>query len=248
MRWPENTLLAFEESLALGITYLETDVHMTRDGVLVAHHDDTVDRTTNGRGRVEDFAYSDLSRLDAGYRFTVDGETYPLRGEGLYVPTLSDVFALSSKLRLNVEIKARGRAIVRRLWEFIDQRGLHDRILVAAENDVQVRRFRRYSAERVATSAGRREALRFWAMAKLGLDRIHPVAYDALQVPVSYRGLTVVDRSFVRAAHRHGLQVHAWTIDDPSEMRRLLNLGVDGLISNHPERLASLKPGPPGPF
>src|SRR5262249_22555462 len=148
----------------------------------------------------------------------------------------------------NVEIKARGRAIVRRLWEFVDQRGLHDRILVAAENDVQVRRFRHYSAERVATSAGRQEALRFWAMAKLGLDRFHPVAYDALQVPVDYRGLTVVDRPFVRAAHRHGLQVHAWTIDDPSEMRRLLNLGVDGIISNHPERLASLKPGATGPF
>jgi glycerophosphoryl diester phosphodiesterase len=240
-RWPENTLVAFEESLALGITYLETDVHMTRDGVLVAHHDETVDRTTNGRGRVEDFLYSDLSRLDAGYRFTFDGEDFPFRGEGIVVPTLSDVFALSSRLRLNVEIKARGRAIVRRLWQFIDQRGLHDRILVAAESDIQVRRFRRYSAERVATSAGRNEALRFWAMAKVGLDRVHPVAYDALQVPATYKTLTVIDKAFVRAAHRHGLQVHAWTIDDPSEMRRLLNLGVDGIISNHPERLASLK-------
>jgi glycerophosphoryl diester phosphodiesterase len=247
-RWPENTLLAFEESLALGITYLETDVHMTRDGVLVAHHDETVDRTTNGRGRIEDFDYADLSRLDAGYRFSFDGEHFPFRGEGLFVPTLSDVFALSGKLRLNVEIKARGRGIARRLWEFVDQRGLHDRILVAAENDVQVRRFRRYSAERVATSAGQKEALKFWAMAKVGLDRIHPVAFDALQVPATYKRLTVIDKTFVRAAHRHGLQVHAWTIDDPSEMRRLLNIGVDGIISNHPERLASLKARPTGPF
>jgi glycerophosphoryl diester phosphodiesterase len=247
-RWPENTLMAFEESLALGITYLETDVHMTSDGVLVAHHDETVDRTTNSSGRIEDFAYSDLVRLDAGYRFTFDGKDFPFRGEGLFIPTLSDVFALSSRLRLNVEIKARGRHVVRKLWEFVDQRGLHDRILVAAEQDVQVQRFRRYSAERVATSAGRAEAFRFWGMARLGLDRLHPVAFDALQVPISYRGLTVIDRRFVRAAHRHGLQVHAWTIDDPSEMRRLLNLGVDGIISNHPERLAALKPRPSHPF
>jgi glycerophosphoryl diester phosphodiesterase len=240
--------MAFEEALALGIHYVETDVHLTEDGVLVAHHDDTVDRTTNGIGRIADRTYADLARLDAGYRFTFDGNHFPFRGEGLTIPTLADVFALSSRLRLNVELKPKGRHAVRRLWEFVDQRGLHDRILVAAENDVQVRRFRRYSAARVATSAGRTEAFRFWAMTRLGLDRVHPVAFDALQVPVTYKGLTVIDKSFIRAAHRHGLQVHAWTIDEPSEMRRLLNLGVDGIMSDLPERLSPLKARRTEPF
>jgi glycerophosphoryl diester phosphodiesterase len=237
--WPENTIYAFQNALELGVTYWETDVHATRDGTLVVHHDERVDRTTNGSGRIRDMRYAELGDLDAGYWFK-DGTGYPYRGKGLKIPTLSEVFDLSPTSRLNVEIKPRSRAVAKKLWQFIEHRGLHDRILVAAERDATVRRFRRYSAERVATSASWREVLRFWLAVRARVDRFFPVAFDALQVPPSYNGLTVVDRPFIRAAHRHGVQVHVWTLDEPSEIRRLTNLGVDGIMSDRPDRLVNL--------
>ncbi|HEX4475328.1 MAG TPA: glycerophosphodiester phosphodiesterase [Polyangiaceae bacterium] len=238
--WPENTLVAFRGALDLGMTFLETDVHETKDGVLVVHHDERVDRTTDGSGRIRDLTYTALERFDAGYRFTKDGASFPYRGKGLRIPTLVEAFALSDRARFNVEIKPRGRRVVRKLWEFIDTHGFHDRVLVAAGDDVQVRRFRKLSKNRVATSASTREALRFWLSVHLHIDRFVPVAFDALQVPTTYLGLTVVDREFIRAAHHRGVQVHVWTIDEPSEIRRLLNIGVDGIMSDRPDRLVAL--------
>jgi glycerophosphoryl diester phosphodiesterase len=246
--WPENTLFAFERSLELGARYLETDVHATRDGVLVAHHNDAVDATTNGSGYVRDLLFSELQRLDAGYRFTEDGRTFPYRGKGLRIPKLEDVFALSIRARVNVDMKPTDPGVPKLLWELIELRALHDRILVASEYDAQLSRFRTLAAERVATSASQKEALMFWGATRLHLDHLVPVAFDALQVPKTSRGFTIVDRGFVRAAHRHGLQVHVWTIDDPSEMAELLALGVDGLISDRPDRLMQLKGGPESPF
>jgi glycerophosphoryl diester phosphodiesterase len=238
--WPENTLAAFRGALELGIQFLETDVHLTRDGILVAHHDDTVDRTTNGSGKIRDLLYSEIARFDAGYRFTEDGKTFPARGKGLKIPMLDEVFGLSPVVRVNVEIKPPGKAAAKKLWEFVDRKSLYDRILVAATEDIQVRRFRRYSSERVATAASRREALVFWMATRAHVSRFLPAAYDALQVPATQAGLTVVDRNFIVAAHRHGIQVHVWTVDESPEIRRLLNLGVDGIMSDRPDRLAAL--------
>lgn len=239
--WPENTVLAFQSALDLGVTSWETDVHATRDGTLVVHHDPRVDRTTNGSGNIRDMRYAELMRLDAGYHFTDELGRHPYRGKGLKIPTLAEVFDISPSSRINVEIKPPGRTVVRRVWQFIEHSGVHDRILVAAERDATVKRFRRYSAERVATSASRREVFAFWLAVRARADRFVPLAFDALQVPPTFRGLTVVDRGFIRAAHRHGVQVHVWTIDEPSEGRRLLNLGVDGIMSDRPDRLMNLR-------
>jgi glycerophosphoryl diester phosphodiesterase len=238
--WPENTLVAFQGALDLGIVFWETDVHATRDGTLVVHHDERVDRTTNGSGAIRDMRYAEMVRLDAGYHFIDDVGRHPYRGKGLKIPTLAEVFELSPTSRINVEIKPRGRTIVRRVLQFVDHFGVHDRILVAAERDRTVKRFRRYSAERVATSASRREVVGFWLAVRARADRFFPLSFDALQVPPTYRGMTVVDRAFIRAAHRHGVQVHVWTLDAPSEIRRLLNLGVDGIMSDRPDRLANI--------
>jgi len=238
--WPENTLFAFENALSLGVTFWETDVHATRDGTLVVHHDERVDRTTNGSGNIRDMRYAELARLDAAYHFTDDLGGQPYRGKGFKIPTLAEVFDLSPLSRLNVEIKPPGRSVVRRMWQFIDHWGVHDRILVAAERDSTIKHFRRYSAERVATSASRREVFRFWLAVRARADRFLPPTFDALQVPPTFRALTVVDRPIVRAAHRHGVQVHVWTLDAPSEIRRLLNIGVDGVMSDRPDRLVNL--------
>lgn len=238
--WPENTLLAFDGALRLGCRYLETDVHRTRDGQLVAFHDARLERTTNGNGLIRDASLAELERLDAGYRFTPDGRSYPWRGQGLTVPLLSRVFELDPEVRVNVELKQSGVGLPRALWELIERRGLHDRILVASADAALGDEFRRLSFGRVATSACVREAVAFWLAVRARAWRFTKPRYEALQVPVTHEGLTVVTPAFVRAAHARGLQVHVWTVDDPDEMRRLLALGVDGLMSDRPDLLMSV--------
>ncbi len=235
--WPENTLLAFREALALGCPYLETDLHATRDGVLVCHHDATVDRTTDGHGAIREMTFAELQRLDAGHRFTTDGRTFPYRGAGLRVPALRDVVALSGTARLNVEVKQRAPDACEPFWRFIEGNGLADRFLVAASEHALVRRFRALSGGAVATSASRPEVIAFVAAVNARVTRLLPVAYDALQVPVRSGAVGIVTPRLLRAAHARGVQVHVWTIDDGAEMQHLLDLGVDGLMSDRPDVL-----------
>lgn len=238
--WPENTLLAFREAIALGIRHLETDLHRTRDGHLVTLHDPTVERTTDGRGRATDLTLAELRRLDAGHGFTRDGVTFPFRGQGVRIPTLEEVLALHPDLRVNLEIKSPDPASLRAVWGFIEHHRVHDRVLIGSEHSSVLQAFRALSRGRVATSAGMREVLRFWLATRVGRGPRRRPDYDALQVPPTHGVLTVVDPRLVAAAHRHGLHVHVWTVDDEAEMRRLIDLGVDGLMSDRPDRLVDL--------
>jgi len=247
--WPENTMLAFRGAVEMGYRYLETDLHATRDGALVLIHDDTLERTTDGSGPVWEHTLAELKRFDAGYHFSPDGgRTYPCRGQGVTVPTLEGVLEAFPEVRLNVEIKQESPPAVQAVVDFIEKRGLQDRLLVASFRDRVVWEFRRRSGGHVATSAARGEARLFWLASRLRLERFLRVPYDALQVPARYGSRTVVDRRFVEAAHRRGLQVHVWTVDEPEEMRWLLGLGVDGLMSDRPDLLLEVVglPGRPG--
>jgi glycerophosphoryl diester phosphodiesterase len=232
--WPENTLLAFRESAALGITHIETDVHATRDDVLVCLHDDTVDRTTDGYGAIADLAFDRVRALDAGYRFEDPGGGYPFRGRDIGVPGLEEVLLASPELRFNLEIKPRGPRVPELLRRLIDRLEVHDRVLVASADEPTVRAFRRKAGGRVCTSAGRDAIIRFWSAARARMAWMLRPDFDALQVPLRQGPLTVVDRRFVEAAHAHGLHVHVWTIDDPATMKHLLALDVDGIMSDEP--------------
>ncbi|HEY6558331.1 MAG TPA: glycerophosphodiester phosphodiesterase [Polyangiaceae bacterium] len=243
--WPENTLVAFEHALALGCRYLETDVHVTRDGKVVVLHDAQLGRTTDGAGLVAEHTYSELCRLDAGHRFSPRPSAsatravteYPWRGRGLRIPRFEELLELSGDALFNVELKSRDPRLAKGFWELVETHGLHDRVLVAAAIDPVVRAFRQLSRGRVATSASRREVTAFWAACRANLSTWIPVHYDALQVPTHSGRLTIVDRAFITAAHARGLDVHVWTIDDAQEMRALLELGVDGLMSDRPDQL-----------
>jgi glycerophosphoryl diester phosphodiesterase len=235
--WPENTLAAFEGALALGYRYIETDVHITKDGRIVCFHDETLERTTSGHGPLAALTLEELRELDAGYHFTRDGE-HPFRGKGLTVPTLEEALALDPRLHLNLEIKPHQAKMEQALWDELDRLDAHDRVLVAAARDLCVHRFRALRPrDPMPTSPGIRGVLRFWVGVRTGLARFDRCAFQALQVPPTYRGLTVVDRRFVDAAHRHGVHEHVWTIDDPDEMARLLDLGVDGVMTDRPDLL-----------
>lgn len=239
--WPENTLVAFRGGLASGCLWIETDVHMTRDGHIVCFHDDDLERTTNGHGKVWDHTLAQLQALDAGYWFTADGgRSYPFRGQGITIPTLDEVVALDPRARVNLEIKQAQPPMAANLWRAIERLGVHDRVLVASADARLVRAFRNLARGAVASSAGRAEIFAFWLAARAGLHELISLEYDALQVPVRAGMLEVVNPCFVRAAHARGLAVHVWTIDDAAEMRWLIELGVDGIMTDQPRRLAEL--------
>jgi glycerophosphoryl diester phosphodiesterase len=235
--WPENTLEAFRGALAAGCTYLETDLRTSRDGHIVICHDEQLERTTDGRGRVQDHTLAELKRLDAGYHFSPDGRTFPARGQGVQIPTFEELVALPGDARFNIEIKQADPPMIDALWSFIERRGLHERVLVAAEQDPLVQAFRRASHGRVATSAGRNECLKFWLASRLGAERWLTIDYQALQIPVFFAGLRVLTPRLLAAAHRHNVHVHVWTINDAEEMRELVAMGVDGIFSDYPARL-----------
>ncbi len=242
--WPENTLFAFQQAWALGVDVLEMDVHITRDGHVVVIHDDTVDRTTNGTGRVRDFTLSEIQALDAGYRFTPDeGQTYPYRGKGIRVPTLEEVFDAFPNARFNIEVKPDDPAAASLVAEVIRQRGVEDRVIVGSFHHEVAQALRR-ELPHTATFASRQEIMSFWAFQALRLPRAWRPVPDTLQVPTSYRvsgrNITVLTPRFVRAAHSLGVRVDVWTINEPDEMARLLDMGVDGIMTDYPDRLLEL--------
>lgn len=244
-RWPENTALAFEAAIALGYTLIETDVQLTRDGAVVVFHDANVERTTDGRGEVRDLSLAEIRALDAGFRFTRDGRTFPYRDAGVRVSTLEEILAAFPNTRFNLELKGLDPDLPARVHELIETLAVHDRVLVASAHDVQVERFRERMGRRVATSAGAAQIRRFWFDAHLGLRRdlensVESYPFDALQVPFRHGRLTVVDRRFLDHAQHHGIYVHVWTIDDPREMRALVDLGVDGIMTDRPEKLLEI--------
>jgi glycerophosphoryl diester phosphodiesterase len=239
--WPENTMEAFCGAIALGCSHLETDLRVTRDGVIVVMHDARLERTTDGSGDVSAHTLAELERLDAGYRFSPDGKTFPWRGKGLRIPVFADLVAASPDVCFNVEIKERGPFdLPRLLVSFVERHGILDRVVVAAERHEFGRDFRRLSGGRIPTSASRRECLQFWLASRARLTSLLRFSYQALQIPVRAGNVTLVTPELLDAAHRAGLAVHVWTIDEAAEMTRLLDLGVDGLMSDYPDRLRSV--------
>ena len=235
---PENTLVGFQEGLRVGADVLELEVHLTADGHLVAIHDDTVDRTTDGSGPVREMTLREVKGLDAGYRFTRDGgKTYPYRGQGVVVPELEEVYQEFPNVPVNVEIKEDQPDIERALWQAIGEAA--DRTLVVSGKTSIIRRFREVSGGRVATGSSATEIVVFDLLRRVRLSRFLGQSYQALQVPEGYRNiLRLVTPKFVRAAHRLGVRVDVWTVNTEPEMRRMLAAGVDGIMTDRPDVLS----------
>jgi glycerophosphoryl diester phosphodiesterase len=228
----ENTLAAFSSAVGLGYRYLETDVHATSDGELLAFHDPVLDRVTDLTGRVAETAYVDVAAARIG-------GSEP-------VPRLVDLLEAFPDARFNVDLKSAGA--VDPMVDLIERHAAHDRVCVASFEERVLRRFharlRARSSRPVATACGVLSvvAARLGRRGRgaAGLHRLLRDPGAAYQVPVRHRGLLVVDRRFVEQAHAAGRQVHVWTVDDPAEMERLLDLGVDGLISDRTDLLKEL--------
>jgi glycerophosphoryl diester phosphodiesterase len=237
-RAPENTLEAFRLAVLSGAGGLELDVHMTSDGRVVVIHDDSVDRTTEGTGLVRRMTLHEVQSFDTGYRFTPDGgNTYPYRGRGVRVPELGEVLRDFPGHKVNIDIKEEQPGVEAALLETIKGAGAGDRVLVVSEMPAVVERVRELSGSSISTGASRQEIRDFYRLSRLRLEFLVRPPYDALQVPVEYGGREVVTPRFVKAAHNRGVRVDVWTIDESEEMRRLLDLGADVIMTNRPEVL-----------
>jgi glycerophosphoryl diester phosphodiesterase len=248
---PSSTLLAMQQAVAGGADAIELDVHATADRQLVVCHDATVDRTTDGSGAIAALTLEELDNLDNAY-WWVPGEVvapgrpeadYVYRGRAMFetsvrIATLRDVLAQFGEVFLNLDIKQTApevepyEALVAELLREFDRR---DDVIVASFSDAATDAFSAIAPE-IHTSYGASATATFWQAVQDGVTP-PPTRHVALQVPATYDEVAVVDERFVAAAHKHGVAVHVWTIDDPDEMARLIDLGVDGIMTDRPAAL-----------
>jgi len=230
--WPENTMAAFQGAIDLGYRYLETDVHLTRDGRVVVFHDHDLERLTDGTGKVWEWPWADLRLLDAAHHWGPQ-EGFPRRGTGLGIPLLEELLTTFPDCLVNIDLKQPGIEVP--VAAEVARLDAEDRVLIGSFFDRRIRRFRTASKGRVATSAGPSEVAGALVAARLGRPAAGPS--DALQIPERAGRLQLVTPRLIRAAHRTGKHVHVWTVDDPSDMHRLLDLGVDGIVTDRPDLL-----------
>jgi glycerophosphoryl diester phosphodiesterase len=233
---PENTLPAFEAAVAMGFRYLETDVHATRDGVLLAFHDDDLARLTDRAGKICELALTEVRAADAGYAFSPDGgTTFPFRGTGVVIPTLEELLTRWHDVYLNIDAKA--DETVAPLVELVSRLDAFGRVCIGSFSDRRVARIRALARGRICSSMGQVATAMAFAASRTGrMPRFHA---DCLQVPRRWGPLRL-DRRFVKAAHHAGLPVHVWTVDDQAEMESLLDLGVDGIMTDRPRALKAV--------
>jgi glycerophosphoryl diester phosphodiesterase len=229
---PENTIAAFDRGVAVGADGVELDVHLSRDGTVVVHHDDTLDRTTSDSGPLAARTAAELSRIDAGHAF-FDGRGHPFRGQGIGVPTLREVLGRYPDRRIIIEMKVDSREMGQAVAHEVRLAGAGDRVCLAG-----------YGAR---SAAAAREALpgtacsACYSEVRVAVYRalvwcpVRHARYGGYQIPERSGRLRLVSPRFIRYSHRAGLKVQVWTVDEEADMRRFLGWGADALITNRPD-------------
>jgi glycerophosphoryl diester phosphodiesterase len=223
---PENTVAAFQHAVDRGYSYLETDVHLTRDGVLVAFHDAELERVAGVPGSIADHSWEALGSIDLG--------------DGARIPSMDELLATFPRSRFNIDPKS--DEAVDPLVDVIRRHDAIDRVCIGAFSDDRIRRASELLGPRLCTSTGPRHTATLWAAMRagraIGAIRSNPLVtrtaaqHGCLQVPPTIRGIRIVDTNLIEGAHELGLQVHVWTINEPDEMRALLAAGVDAIITD----------------
>jgi glycerophosphoryl diester phosphodiesterase len=238
--YPEHTLEAFKFSTDLGVDVLELDIQATSDGKLVVLHDSTVNRTTDGSGQIGEMTLAQLKKLDAGYFFSTDnGQTFPFRGKNITVPTLEEVFEAVPDKKFNIEPKQDELSIIKPLCELLRERQATEKVILGSFQQEVLDKFRLTCPE-VATSASPWEAMKFLAYQKIGLAENYSPPMQALQIPRSLFGWQALTKDFVEAAHKMNLEIHVWTINETVDMQELIDLEVDGIMTDYPDKLLDL--------
>lgn len=236
-------MAAFDYAAGLGVDGLEIDIWPSLDGEAMVIHDETVDRTCGGTGRVDAMSAKALRELDAGHHFSPDGGvTHPFRGLGVKIPTLDEVLAAYPAMRINIEFKSTCDGFEQHVRSIIARHGAFHRSLACAAMGWLNRRVREMIPD-TAHGASEDEMLVLWIALKLGLEDWAVPAAHALQLPPSQYSLTVITPRLVEFAHRHGLVVHAWTINDEPTMRELYDWGLNAVMSDIPDVLLTVRDG-----
>ena len=233
--YPENTAPSFDRAVSLGVDAIEFDLRVTREGVVVVNHDPTVDRTTDGTGAIADKTLAELRELDAGARFTVDGSTFPYRGQSVSILTFEQLLERYPSIPLLIEIKVAAAADgARRL---IERHGAQDRVLIDSTVMEAVAPFR---GTRLLTGASFRDVLHLLPRAMFGRPPAK-LPYSALCIPPWYQGIRVPIVRLSRIARAAGTATHVWTINDPEVAAGLWRDGVNGIITDDPGAMLTLR-------
>jgi len=239
---PEGTMAAFAKAAQLNVDIFEYDIHMTKDGHLVVIHDEMVDRTTNGTGRVNDLTLEEVQALDAGYNFTDNKGKYAYRGSGVYIPTVAEVFENYPNLRHLIEIKDTNNPmlyekIVEELWRLIQQYNLEDNVMVGSFDHEIIELFENVTWGQIPIGAGEQEVRDFVKKHVPYLNGLARTNADSLQLPTEAEGYDLTTNNIIQSAKKRNMSIYYWTINDEATMRELIEKNVDGIITNYPDRL-----------
>lgn len=238
-RLPENTLPAFQMAADMGVDGLELDIHSTIDGVLVTAHDEKLDRISDRKGLIREKTWAEVRQADAGYWYSADNTTFPYRNLGYTLPSLAEMFERFGHLRLNIDIKQRQPPLVEPFIALIRRHAMEQNVMVGSFHDDTLAAFRRLAPD-IPTSASPQEVRRFTLLDMVGLSRLFCTQAYAFQVPETHGRWRIVSPRSICNLHRLGLHVHVWTVNEEADMRRLEAWGVDGIMSDYPEKLLTI--------
>ncbi|MGM7684226.1 glycerophosphodiester phosphodiesterase [Cytobacillus sp. Hm23] len=237
---PENTLEAFKLSDSLGVDMLEFDVRLSKDGQVVVMHDETIDRTTNGEGKISEYSVEELKSFDAGYHFVGPDGSFPYRGKGVTIPTLTEVFESYSHLPMVIEIKENDTKLTEKFADIIFQYGMEDKVIIASFYDEIANYFYDITNGEVAISTSSATTKKYVIFQKLFLGNIIPLKEQALQLPTHSSIFDLTTKKLIDAAHERNIAVQYWTINDLDMVEYLLEQGADGIMTDYPNKVIHL--------
>ncbi|MBX7057706.1 MAG: hypothetical protein K1X75_06535 [Leptospirales bacterium] len=242
--YPENTLASFAGALAAGADILELDVHCTRDGVVVVHHDESLERSAGDPRLIRDLSFSELRQINVAARLSPSAllpeSRAVLQGRSFQAPTLAEVLDAFPAARINIEIKQKAPPMEQQLWAVLQQKKALQRVMVGSVSADALQRLRQLSNGAVLTSAAMSEVVRFYLGCRLG--RRMRVPFAALQIPAQPTlGIDLASPQMIACAHSNGIQTHYWTVNDAPRAAALLAAGADGLMSDNPRMLVEVR-------
>ncbi|WP_191559782.1 glycerophosphodiester phosphodiesterase [Metabacillus idriensis] len=232
---PGNTLAAFSLSEKLGVDMLEMDVHLSKDEEVVVIHDATVDRTTNGTGEVKDMTLAQLKQLDAGFQFVGPDGSRPYRNKGVTIPTMDEIFTAFPGYPMTIELKTDEPLLADKMADLIKKHNMTDNVIIASFHDEALNYFIEATDGQVPVSSPSNATRNFVLSHKLFLDRLIPMnKYTVVQIPMQASGLNLTTGRIIKSLHDRNIAVQYWTINDEDSVRRLVEIGADGIMTDHP--------------
>ena len=238
--YPDESLLAFTNAINMGIQVIEFDVHRTKDGIIVINHDQTIDRLTNGTGLIREMSWVELQQVDGAYNWSPDGLTYPYRGKGIKILSLIEMMDAFPQQLYDIEIKQHDPPLEKDLCDLLRKYGVAaDQAIVASFRDETLARFHDICPE-VAISLPVNQGTVLYILSRVGLERLLPLDAVVAQLPTTFStilGQLELDRRYIEAFAKGDRQVWVWTVNDSIEMKRLVNMGAHGIITDRPDIL-----------